>query len=242
MKIIDAQNVNKSYGKITALQDVSLKVEKGKIFALLGPNGAGKTTFIKCLLGLLKPDAGKFSINEINAYWPQSRKFVAYLPEKFNFYSYYNVQKTLEFFGNVHGIAPASISSYIESALAHLNIHELRKRKIKSLSKGQLQRVGIASLLMSDAELLVMDEPMSGLDPIGNKELKDLMLKLRGKGKTLFVNTHILTEVEQICDHIGILHRGKLLVSGEVKELIKTESLENYFYKLIKGQKDNINE
>ena len=232
--IIEASNVNKSYGLSPALKNLSLSVKKSTIFALIGPNGAGKTTFIKSVLNLVKPNSGSITINGIDAKKAAARQGIAYLPEKFSFFPYYSVEGVVRFYGQMQNLRGLELKKSTEEALNKLNIWELRKRKLRTLSKGQLQRTGISTLLMGDNKLLIIDEPFSGIDPIGIKELKVLFLELKASGKTVFINSHILSETEQICDDVAILNRGECLASGNMRDMIGTLSLEDFFYKLVK--------
>lgn len=234
MQIIKAQNVSKNYGSLTALQGLSLTVEEGSAFALLGPNGAGKTTFVRALLGLTKC-GGDLKLQELDVSDKNARQGLAYLPEKFNFFSYYTVESVLSFYGKMQGLNGSALSEAIATALDTLNITELRGKRMDNLSKGQVQRTGLANLLMGENKILILDEPFSGLDPIGIKELKDLINKLKKQGKTIFINSHILSEMEQICDQVAILNKGHCLVQGSLSEVKGSKSLEDAFYDLVKG-------
>ena len=196
---------------------------------MLGPNGAGKTTFVKIMLGLQFPDRGSLKLFGQDAGAPQSRVQVGYLPEKFSFYPYYSVKDTLNFYASLSGVEKSNVSESIMSALGKLKISELVDKKLNKLSKGQLQRVGLAALLLGNKQLIILDEPFSGLDPIGIKDLKELLREFTREGKTLLINSHILSEVEPLCDHFGILNKGKLVVAGEKRELLQSTSLEDYF-------------
>jgi len=236
VNIIEANGITKKYGRHMALDDVSLTIEKGSVFALLGPNGAGKTTFVKSLLGLVRLNKGELSLNGTSVTEATSREGVGYLPEKFSFYPYYTVYGCVAFFGKMNGISGADLHEKVEEALAKTGVLELKDKKINAISKGQLQRTGIATLLVGDSELLILDEPFSGLDPLGIKELKDLIQSLaKEENKTIFINSHILSEMEKMCKTMAILNKGKIVVKGEIQSLLKGVSLEDYFYKLIKG-------
>jgi len=232
--IIEAKNINKFYGACEALKNFSLTVPRGSSFALLGPNGAGKTTFVKALLDLTQISGGEIKINGISSLDSKSREGIGYLPEKFNFFDYYTVEGVLVFYGKMKGVGDL-LSEQIKMALEKTGISDLRKRRVKTLSKGQMQRLGIASILMGDNDLLILDEPFTGLDPIGIKELKDVLRGLQNAGKTLFINSHILTEVEQMCDEMAIVNKGQLVVQGKITELVGESSLEDYFYQKIKS-------
>jgi len=236
MNIIEAVGVTKKYGRHLALDDINLKVEKGSVFALLGPNGAGKTTFVKSLLGLVRLNKGELTLKGNNVREATSREGVGYLPEKFSFYPYYTVYGCVAFFGKMNGISGAELHEKVLESLGKTGVLEIKDKKIDSISKGQLQRTGVATLLVGDSDLLILDEPFSGLDPLGIKELKDLIQTLaRDEEKTIFINSHILSEMEKMCKSMAILDKGKVVVSGEIESLLKGESLEDFFYKLIKG-------
>jgi ABC-2 type transport system ATP-binding protein len=235
MKIIEARNICKTYGSQMVLKNISLDIEKGSSFAILGPNGAGKTTFVRTLLSLTRVDSGSFRINGKESRDPHSRLGMAYLPEKFTFYPYYTVEEVIKFYGKMQRLEGKVLLSKLEFALERMNITQIRSQKLKSLSKGQMQRVGIANLMMGNMELLILDEPFSGLDPIGIKDLKTTLEELKKMGKTIFINSHILSEMEQICDEAAIMNMGEICVHGKISELCKEQSLEDYFYKVIKG-------
>lgn len=234
MNVIEVTNLKKSYGPNFTLQDINLTIEEGKIFALLGLNGAGKTTLVKCILNLLNPDLGNVFINGKSAEDPNSRMGVVFVPEKFSFFPYYTVQGALEFFGQMKGLSKLELDTQIVQAMHELNISDLANRTLKTLSKGQMQRVGLCNLLIGENKLLVLDEPFSGLDPIGMKDLKDLVKKQKALGKTIFINSHILSEMEQICDEVAIIHQGEIKVKRNVSEIISEyQNLENFFTAIV---------
>lgn len=234
MDIIQIKDISKSYGPEFSLRDISLNVEKGKIFSLLGPNGAGKTTLVKLMLNLMHSDSGSIEINGLNVNDKNSRMGIAFIPEKFSFFPFYTARGVLEFFGKMKGIEGAELTSQVNSALEELQISELANRKLSKMSKGQMQRVGLASILIGNNDLIVLDEPFSGLDPIGIRDLKEIIKKLKAQGKTMFINSHILLEMEQICDEIAILNKGKLLFAGSVKSVLEKEkSLDDFFYRTV---------
>jgi ABC-2 type transport system ATP-binding protein len=234
MNAIEIRGIQKSYGPDFSLNDVNLDVKAGKIFALLGPNGAGKTTLVKLILDLMHADQGVVKINDISSHLAGSRKGVGFIPEKFSFFPYYTVRGVLEFFGTMKGLKGDDLKTQIDNALRELNITDLQNRKLQSLSKGQVQRTGLASLLVGEHDVLILDEPFSGLDPIGMRDLKDIMKKQKAAGKTIFLNSHILSEMEQICDDVAILNKGEILFSGSVQSILdKGLSLEDFFYQLV---------
>ena len=237
MNAIEVQGLKKSYGADFSLRDVNLTVRKGKIFALLGPNGAGKTTLVKLILSLMHADSGEIKIHEILSTEARSRFGVAFIPEKFSFFPYYTVRGVLEFFGTMKGLRGHELKSQIDSAMQELNIEELQNRKLQTLSKGQVQRIGLASLLVGNNELLILDEPFSGLDPLGMRDLKEILKKQRDLGKTIFLNSHILSEMELICDDVAILNKGEILFNGTLQSITdQGVTLEDFFYKLVSNK------
>lgn len=236
MDLIQINDISKSYGVEFSLQNVSLNIEKGKIFALLGPNGAGKTTLVKLMLNLMHSDSGTIEINGLNVNNKNSRQGVAFIAEKFTFFPFYTAKGVLEFFGKMKGIQGPELQGQVKMALERLQITDLQDRKLSRMSKGQMQRVGLASILIGKNDLIILDEPFSGLDPIGIRDLKDIIKELKDEGKTLFINSHILLEMEQLCDEVAILDKGKLLFTGSVKSVLEKEkSLDDFFYKMVNG-------
>ncbi|ATH07594.1 hypothetical protein BIY24_06430 [Halobacteriovorax marinus] len=236
--MISAKNITKKYGKHVALNNVSLEVSKGEVFALLGPNGAGKTTFVKSLLGLVSLSGGELSLFDKSVSDSSSRVGVSYLPEKFSFHNYYSVYDCVKFFGQMHGLKGDDLHQKVLSAISRVGISDISDSKLNKISKGQLQRTGIATLLVSDSKLIILDEPFSGLDPLGIKDLKDIIASLaKEEDKTIFINSHILSEMEKICDSMAVLNKGEILVQGKIEEILAGEELEEYFYKLIKDVK-----
>lgn len=238
MEVLKVSNLTKKYGNNLALNDFSLTLNSGNIVALLGPNGAGKTTFVKSILGLLNVDNGEIEYFG-NIDKTIGRDKISYLPEKFTFYSYFNVESTLRFYANMYKVQKSTIDQRISDSLAMLSIVELRGKKLESLSKGQMQRVGLACSIIGDHELIVLDEPFSGLDPIGIKEVKDLCQKLKAMGKTLIINSHILAEMEKMADIVIIINKGNVLAQGSVKEVRGEDTLENCFFNLISKGNEN---
>jgi ABC-2 type transport system ATP-binding protein len=234
MNVIDAQNVSKIYGGTRVLSSLTLSVAPASVYALLGPNGSGKTTFVKSVLGLVRANSGTILINGIDSNDPKSREGVAYLPEKFNFFPYYTIDGVVKFYGSMKGLSGSELDDRCHLALKTLGIDDLVGKKVKECSKGQLQRTGIASMLMGNNNLLILDEPFSGLDPIAIKELKDLLRSLKEQGKTLFINSHILSEMEKLCDHAAILNKGECLAQGELQSMLNGKSLEDFFYERVK--------
>ncbi len=233
--ILVAKNVSKSYGGKKALKEFSIEIHQGEIVALLGPNGAGKTTFVKSVLGLLNIDSGELELFNCSTKNSKSRQSLAYLPEKFKFYDYFSVEDTLDFYAHMYNVEKENRDETIEKALEKLGISELRKNKLSTLSKGQMQRVGLACSIVGDQDFIILDEPFSGLDPIGIKDVKDLCLDLKKAGKTILINSHILSEMEKVADKAIIINKGEIKTSGTIKEISGDMSLEEKFYQIIKG-------
>jgi len=233
--VVQIKNLTKYYDNFCALDDVSFDVERGKVFALLGPNGAGKSTLVKCLLGLAQVRSGELLVNDISCLEKAARNSISYLPEKFSFYPFYKVKAVLEFFCSLKNIKGDNAKEQINDVARKMNISDLFEKKVSTLSKGQLQRVGLAITLLGDADLIILDEPFSGLDPIAIKDLKNLIIELKEKGKTIFFNSHLLVEMEQLCDSCALLDKGKLLAVGDLKDMLQGGNLEDFFYNKIKG-------
>lgn len=237
MNAIEVIGIKKSYGVDFSLHDVNLEIKMGRIFALLGPNGAGKTTLVKLILNLMHADLGEIKIKGVSSHLASSRNGVGFIPEKFSFFSFYTVRGVLEFFGTMKGLRGIYLKSQIDNALIELNIKELENRKLNTLSKGQVQRAGLASLLVGEQDVLILDEPFSGLDPIGMRDLKDIIKKQRASGKTIFLNSHILSEMELICDDVAILNKGEILFNGSIQSILdKGISLEDFFYQTVSNK------
>ncbi|MGH7495026.1 MAG: ABC transporter ATP-binding protein [bacterium] len=224
--IIETQDLARHFsrGRVKALQGVSLSVYAGKIFGLLGPNGAGKTTFVKILLGLQRPDRGTARLFGIPVDNPAARAQVGYLPENHRFPEFLTGGALLDYCGRLSGMDdPNERRVRAEILLKRVNMWDWRDTRTKKYSKGMLQRLGLAQALLHDPQLILLDEPTDGVDPIGRKEIRDLLLELKQEGKTIFLNSHLLSEVEMICDEVAILHKGKLLRQGTVRELTTSD-------------------
>ncbi len=212
--------------KVEALTELNLNVPRGMIFGLLGPNGAGKTTLIKLLLSITFPTSGSAKIlgEDIGKYKIKTQ--IGYLPENHKYPPYLSGGDVLQFFGKLSGIENSHLNNKIDELLAMVKLSKWKKTKVKSYSKGMMQRLGLAQAMLNDPDLIFLDEPTDGVDPIGRKEIRDILLNLKANGKTIFLNSHLLSEVELITDRVGILNKGKLLREGSVKEL--TEKAEEY--------------
>jgi ABC-2 type transport system ATP-binding protein len=220
---IEADNLIKQYGNTKALDQVSLRVQQGDIFGFLGPNGAGKTTFIKILLNMSFADSGIAKIFNTDSKKVAARQKVGFLPETPYFYESLTVEEFLIFQAQLIGIADRNILQEVNTSLQRLNIVNERKKKIATLSKGMRQKVSIAQALLNSPALLLLDEPTSGLDPIGIKEVRDILLEMQQRGTTIFINSHLLSEVERTCSRVAIINRGRIIKSGNKDDLSNKE-------------------
>jgi ABC-2 type transport system ATP-binding protein len=202
-----------------ALYPLDLTVEEGEIFGFLGPNGAGKTTTLKMLMGLVFPTAGSARI--LGREWtdPEVKAQIGFLPEQPYFYDYLTAHELLDYYGQLSGVPAKDRKRRIKEVLARVGLTDVKGLQLRKFSKGMLQRVGIAQAILHDPKLVFFDEPMSGLDPLGRREVRDLMEQLKREGKTVFFSTHILSDAEALCDRVGIIHKGQLRGVGEVEEL-----------------------
>lgn len=205
---------------VTALHEVSLSVGHGEIFGFLGPNGAGKTTTMKIVLGLMRATSGTIELLGRPALDVDMHKNIGYLPESPYFYDYLTAEEFLWFYGRLGRVNESDLRQRIPALLERVGLTEARSRPLRKFSKGMLQRIGLAQALIHDPELVMLDEPMSGLDPVGRKDVRDIILGLRDQGKTIFFSTHIISDVEMICDRVGILAKGKMLAVGSIEELV----------------------
>ncbi len=211
---------------VNAVEDLNLEVYEGEIFGFLGPNGAGKTTTIKMLLGLTYPTAGRALVLGKPAGHIDTKNRISYLPESPYFYDYMTGEELLHFFGGLFRLNSATRQQKVEELLKIVGLHADRRKPLTQYSRGMLQRIGIAQALINDPTLLFFDEPTSGLDPIAHMEIRDLILRLRDEGKTVFLSSHQLSDVEMVCDRVAILNRGKLLRVGKLAELLGSGQVE----------------
>jgi ABC-2 type transport system ATP-binding protein len=224
---IQAIQLTKQYAKVRALDNLNLEVREGECFGLLGPNGAGKTTLVKILVHLIRPTSGTALILNRPATDERIRQQIGYLPEKVKMLPFLTGSEFLDYQGRLYGMEGRQRESSAEACLKHVNMYADRDRKIGEYSKGMVQRLGLAQALLNNPRLLLLDEPAAGLDPISNKEMRDILLQLKERGVTIFINSHLLSEVEMICDRVAILNRGKLVGSGTKEELTaRTTSVE----------------
>ncbi len=205
---------------VTALEGLSLRVEEGSIFGFVGPNGAGKTTTIKILVGLIRASRGSASIFGRPIADPASRRVVGYLPENPAFHDFLRPLEVLELLGKLSDLSGRDLRRRAEEVLELVGLSQARDLTVRKFSKGMVQRLGLAQAVLHDPPLLILDEPMSGLDPIGRKDVRDLLVDLRRRGKTLFFSTHILNDVETTCDRVGMVLEGRLVAEGSLDALL----------------------
>jgi ABC-2 type transport system ATP-binding protein len=210
---------------VMALDRLDLEIEEGEVFGFLGHNGAGKTTTIKLLMGLVYPTSGEAWILDRSIRDVAVKQYIGFLPESPFFYEYLTAEEFLVFYGQLFGIGGLKLAKKIDELLELVSMTDARHRPLRKFSKGMLQRIGIAQALINDPRLVILDEPMSGLDPIGRRDVRDIILRLKHEGKTIFFSSHILPDVEMICDRIGILVKGRLKAVGTVQELAGASSV-----------------
>lgn len=232
MNSVEITNLTKIYNSnrfsknaFKALDNVSLKVEEGQIFGLLGPNGAGKTTLIKILLGIVYPTAGVAKLLGKNIHEYKNKKHIGYLPENHRFPNYLTGEEIIYFYAKLNGYEIEKKSKEITEILKLVKMEQWGKIKIKKYSKGMMQRLGLAQAIIHKPKIVFLDEPTDGIDPIGRKEIRDILLKLKENGTTIFINSHLLSEVELISDKIAILNHGKLVKEGTVEELTTNKEI-----------------
>src|SRR5947209_8089220 len=232
--VIETHDLWKTYGRIQALKGVSIRVEKGQIYGLLGQNGAGKTTLIKILLGIVRRTDGEAALFGEPAGTAAVRRRVGYLPEDHRFPEYHTGYSLMEFYGSLYGVPGNDRRRKIPETLELVGIAGRMNSKIRTYSKGMKQRLGIAQALLHDPELIMLDEPTDGVDPLGRREIRELMIRLKERGHTIFLNSHLLGEVELICDRVAILQQGLLIREGTIGELTRQKG--RYEIALAPGQ------
>ena len=208
---------------LRAVDDVSLTIPAGEVYGLIGPNGSGKSTTMKALLGLVAPTAGRCSIFGKDSLKVDSRNDVGFLPENPYFYKHLSGRETLRFYGKLCGLGGKTLDERVKEMLALVDLEDASDRRIGGYSKGMLQRIGLAQALIQEPRLLILDEPTAGVDPIGSRQIRDLIFKLRERGITVFLCSHLLEQVQEVCDHVGIIFRGKLVKEGRLEDLIAIE-------------------
>jgi ABC-2 type transport system ATP-binding protein len=230
MSAISIRNLTKVFPlpfrreRVTAVRNLSLDVEPGQVYGLLGPNGSGKSTTMKIVLGLVYPSAGTTRIFGRDSSEVDSREEVGFLPENPYFYKFLTGQETLHFYGKICGLRGAKLRERASELLNLVGLEHARDRRLGGYSKGMLQRIGLAQALIQQPRLLVLDEPTAGVDPAGSREIRDLILDFKKRGITILLCSHLLSQVQEICDRVGILHKGVLIREGRLDELISIEN------------------
>ncbi|MDI6845580.1 MAG: ABC transporter ATP-binding protein [Candidatus Saccharicenans sp.] len=230
-KVLELENVHKAYKvgfipkKKPVLKGVSFHVNEGEIFGYLGPNGAGKTTTIKCILNLIFPDSGRITIFGEDSLKPRARQKVGFLPENPYFYDYLTGKEFLAFYAALLGIHGREREEKIKYFLKLVGMERAADLQLRKYSRGMLQRIGLAQALLNDPALVILDEPMGGLDPIGRKEFRDIIVNLKKEGKTVFLSSHILQDIEMICDRVAIILAGEIINQGYLGDLISEKVL-----------------
>lgn len=229
--VIETRNLGKVYRdfwgrkKVAALKSLDIEVKKGEIFGLLGPNGSGKSTTIKLIQGLLFPTSGRAFVFGKEARDVTKNERIGYLPEESYLYKFLNAEETLDFYGRLFDM-PASVRKERSDQLIRMvGLHNARRRQLREYSKGMTRRIGLAQALVNEPDLLILDEPTTGMDPIGSREMKDLIIRLRDQGKTILLCSHQLADVQDVCDRVAILHQGELRELGRVNELLKVRDI-----------------
>jgi ABC-2 type transport system ATP-binding protein len=221
MTVLTTDRLTKRYGSSRGCRDITLTVRSGQAFGLLGPNGAGKSTFVKMIVGLLQPSSGVAEIMGYPSGSVEARRRLGYLPELFRYQDWLTAEEVLRFHAGLGGMPARAADARIREVLAEVGLSGKEKQKVRNFSKGMQQRLGIAGALLFDPPLIVLDEPASALDPVGRHEIRRLLQNLRDSGKTVFLNTHLLEDVEVLCDEVAFLHEGELLAAGRLDELLK---------------------
>jgi ABC-2 type transport system ATP-binding protein len=217
---IETTGLRKVYGRTAVLHDLTLAVAPGEIFGFLGPNGAGKTTTVKILMGLVRPTAGEARIFGLPAGDREARRRVGYLPENFRFHDWLTGAGLLDFHGRLAGLTPEERRASIPGVIERVGLAGKDDAKIRTYSKGMTQRIGLAQAIFHRPDLVLLDEPTSALDPVGRREVRDLIRSLRDDGVTVFLNSHLLSEVEMVCDRVAIIDHGRVVRSGQLTELL----------------------
>jgi ABC-2 type transport system ATP-binding protein len=229
--VIESRNLSKIYRdfwgrkKVHALKSLDIEVRKGEIFGLLGPNGSGKSTAIKLILGLLFPSSGRVLVFDKDASETSKNERIGYLPEESYLYKFLTADETLDFYGRLFNMSSADRKRRVDELIKLVGLQGAKHRQLREYSKGMARRVGLAQALINDPDLILLDEPTTGLDPIGTREMKDLILALRDQGKTVLLCSHQLADVQDVCDRVAILHQGELKELGRVSDLLKVQDI-----------------
>ncbi len=242
--MLNVQNLVKDYTagflrkRVRVLKGVSFSVNKGEIFGFVGPNGAGKTTTFKVILGFVPPTNGRVQIMGKPLGDVDIRKHIGYLPENPYFYDYLTGEELLHYMGELHGLNGNGLSKRVDELFQKVNMSHAKRVQLRKYSKGMLQRVGVAQALINDPEFLILDEPMSGLDPMGQREIRELILEQKSRGKTIVLSSHILSDVEALCDRVGVIISGRVVKLGELGKLF--EEIHTDYEMLLKGVDEEI--
>lgn len=220
---IDVRGLRKEFGETVAVANLTLQVERGEVFGFLGPNGAGKTTSVKMLLGLIAPTEGVGHVLGAPLGDPRGRRKVGFLPEHFRFHEWLKAREFLQLHADLYGLARDEARRRIPELLALVGLSEHAERKLQAFSKGMLQRVGLAQALLNEPELVLLDEPTSGLDPVGRRLVRDIIHNLRKRGTTVFLNSHLLSEVEITCDRVAFIKHGEIVYTSTLASLVDGE-------------------
>lgn len=229
--VIETRNLSKVYRdfwgrkKVNALKSLDIEVRPGEIFGLLGPNGSGKSTTIKLILGLLFPTSGRVLVFDQDASETKKNERIGYLPEESYLYKFLTAEETLDFYGRLFDMSGAERKARVKELIELVGLQGAKHRQLREYSKGMTRRVGLAQALINNPDLILLDEPTTGLDPIGTREMKDLILALRDRGKTILLCSHQLADVQDVCDRVAILHQGELKELGRVTDLLKVQDI-----------------
>ena len=229
--VIETRNLSKIYRdfwgrkKVHALKSLDIEVRPGEIFGLLGPNGSGKSTTIKLILGLLFPTSGRVLVFDQDASETNKNERIGYLPEESYLYKFLTAEETLDFYGRLFDMSGAERKKRVAELIDLVGLRAAKHRQLREYSKGMTRRVGLAQALINNPDLILLDEPTTGLDPIGTREMKDLILALRDQGKTILLCSHQLADVQDVCDRVAILHQGELKELGRVTDLLKVQDI-----------------
>jgi len=206
--------------RLRAVDDLTLAVPAGQVFGLLGPNGSGKSTTIKIILGLLEPTLGTCHVLGVPSSRVESRRNVGYLPESPYFYRYLSGTELVRFYARICGVPRARLAARVAEVIEWVGLTGAARRRVGTYSKGMLQRIGLAQALVHDPRLIILDEPTAGVDPVGSAEISAMILRLKAEGRTVLITSHLLAQIEDVCDHIAILDRGRLILAGRVADLV----------------------
>lgn len=225
--------------RLVAVRDVSLDVEEGEVFGLLGPNGCGKSTTLKVLLGLVTATSGSATVFGYDSRDFPARREVGFLPENPYFYKFLTAMETIRFYGKLCGLSGRALTERANELLALVGLEDARDRRVGTFSKGMLQRIGLAQAIVQDPRLVVLDEPTAGVDPVGSRQIRDLILGLKARGMTVLLTSHLLEQVQEVCDRVGIMARGQLIRHGKLEDLITVGNQTQY---LVENASAGLNE